>query len=96
MKKYLAAVAVALLALASPCRGAPERVTPIMVEPTGEAWNDSYAHAEGGTTVETTDGRSLPLVSRNGKRALQVRIQHTAGGSWHVGVARSGWTRFHL
>ncbi len=71
-----------------------ERVTPIVENPTGVFYSDSYAFAGGGCSVTTINGR-IPVVPVDGQNALKIEVTGS-GGYWGVGIARRGWVRWYL
>lgn len=73
---------------------APERITPIVENPSPPAYGDSYTFAGGGCAVVNVNGR-VPVVALNGVNALKVEVTGS-GGYWGVGIARRGWVRWYL
>ncbi len=95
MDRVGSAVLLAALVLAAAANAAPERVTPLVVDPVGAARGGSYVNAQGGTTVDSARG-GLPVVDWQGKRAVKLHVTHSPGGSFHVGIAMPNWTKFYL
>jgi len=88
-------VLLAALVLTAAAQAATERVTPLVVDPRGSVRGSSYVHVQDGTTVETARG-GLPIVEWEGKRAVKLHATHSPEGSFHVGIAMPGWTKFYL
>ena len=88
----LSTAAVLLALLASAAHAAPERVTPLVVNPTGDVLEDSYVWE----SVETVNGH-LPVVDHVGKRAVKIHVKAAANGNgFGVGIAYSGWSKFYV
>ena len=72
----------------------PERTTPIVGQPEGQRWGDSYTFVGGGCALET-DGGAVPVARIGGQSGLRITVTGQ-GGWWGVGLARAGWVRWYL
>ncbi len=73
MRRLVCAVVTALAVIALAAEAAPERVLRIVVNPRGDGWQSGYTHLQGGTQVETTNGR-IPIVEWQGERSLKIHV----------------------